>query len=71
MQFKVGDEVKIISGPIPNKIGEIGYVLNIYPPGSTFQYRIRVGNYWSCPMYEYEVKPVLIKGQQLLFSFMD
>lgn len=65
-KFKIGDKVRIIDCPCKSKIGEIGRVIEVYPTGSKCECRVAVGIYWSCPLYESEIEPVMRVGEQLM-----
>lgn len=72
MKFKVGEEVKISSKfPVSADIGRICVVTVINPAGKLFDYDVKdKSSYWSCPVHEYELERIFIKGKQLEFAFM-
>lgn len=70
MQFKIGDEVKLISFPYHKMIGKIGVVIEVRSFGRDFPYRIRIDNFFNPAVLEHEIEKVPTKNQQLIFEFM-
>lgn len=75
MKYKIGDKVRIIKFPNQDCIGYICEVIEILNYSSSYEYCckvkcITVPN-WECLMLPNEIEKIPIKGQQLLFSFMD
>ena len=72
MKFKVGDKVKLVGSVFwveryyTNKIGTVTEVVINGP----FPYIVSVDTV-KIPVNECEMEKVNIKGQQLLFSFME
>lgn len=70
MKYDIGDKVRVVSYPNPERVGQIAIVHTIYPKGCTYQYLITMGEDWASSVHEREIEPVLKIGQQLLFEFM-
>ena len=73
--FKIGDKVKIVNFHDEKVIGKTGIIIEIDDSWSEYNYIIK----WdiipfpyneTIPLYENEIEHVVVKGQQLLFSFM-
>ena len=73
MKYKVGDTVKVIkSHDFPNMVGKIYKVTVVQSLNTMFCCRVQqLPNPWNPLMFEYEIEKVAVKGQQLLFPFME
>lgn len=73
MKFKVGDKIKVIkSYDFPNDVGRVCRVTNVMPSKSLFACRVFLSP--TCQhtlMYSWEIEKNFIKGEQLLFNFMQ
>ena len=70
MKFNIGDKVKYIGKTSPfipcNSVGTI-----ICPEDSDEGYRVLFSNKGAKWCYKKNLIPMIVKNQQLLFSFMD
>jgi hypothetical protein len=70
--FKIGDKIKVISKIwwidkyLTNKVGTVTKI----DTSGGFPFTISIGE-MSVPVDGNEIEKVVIKGQQLLFSFME
>jgi hypothetical protein len=73
MNFRIGDKVRITTfGAWSGLEGKICIVSELRDFDSEYACRVKcIGTHWECLMLEREIEKVVIKGQQLLFSFMS
>ncbi len=75
MKFKVGDKVKILPSAVDinvagSEIGEIGIVVYVYAE-EEYSIKTASGYYEEWWVRARDIAPAIIKGQQLLFDFMQ
>lgn len=70
MKLKVGDKVKLINYFEPLLNGNIGIIIEVRKLGREYPYKIDFSSFWL-PVRRDEIEKVAIKGQQILFSFME
>ena len=68
--LKVGDKVKVINYDYPYVIGKEGVITEVRGKGQDFPYRVDFYDTWL-PFKANEIELLVVKGQQLLFSFME
>ncbi len=70
MRYKIGDKVQLSEKfYIVKGRGMIAEIIAIMV-GTEFPYRIKYNTVQSCPVYLYEIEPIIEIGQQLEFEFM-
>jgi len=72
MKFKVGDKVKLVGSVLwidRYYTNKVGIVIDI-STGCGLQYTVGIDTV-KIPVSEREMEKINIKGQQLLFSFME
>lgn len=76
MGLKVGDKVRIIKNPHDRILGSEGVITEVRPPEREFHYKgffynTHTKKNFHYPFKDNEIEKINIKGQQLLFDFMD
>lgn len=75
MKFKVGDKVKIlpsatIIGVRESEVGKTVEIKSMYSVNELMVSDSRGGGYGCWCVKDYDIAPIIVKGQQLLFDFM-
>ena len=77
MKFKVGDKVKILPsavviGVLASEVGKVVKIRGIYNGIDGIMISDSRGDTYGCWAVNYDdIAPVIVKGQQLLFDFMQ
>ncbi len=70
-KFKVGDIIKYINPIPPHFTGQMGVIEEVRGRGKMYPYKILFDNGIWYPVLASDIEKIPIKGQQLLFAFME